>query len=114
MKRRRWFQIASAIFTVAAVRHAIKSRQSHGRFKGVPFEFRLPTPSRIKERAWSADAKRVFSPNVFGVGWGINAYQVRERWRSSRDRWQRLTAMVGRGQKEEAPEASEAESEERE
>ena len=114
MKRRHWFQIAWAIFTVAAVRHAIKSRQSHGSFKGVPFEFRFPTPSRIKERAWNPDDKRIFTPNVFGVGWGINAYQVRETWRSNRDRWQRLMALVGRGRKEAEPQESEAESEERE
>ena len=72
----RWSTIATA-FTVAAVVYAVRTRQSHGRFLKVPYDFRFPTLQRLKDRFWNPDDPRIFTPRVFGVGWSINAYQLR-------------------------------------
>ena len=57
----KWRTLTTA-FAVAAVVYAVSTRQSHGRFLGVPFEFRVPTVRRLKERLWNADAPRIFTP----------------------------------------------------
>jgi Family of unknown function (DUF5808) len=38
----------------------------------VPYDFRLPTWARIRERMWAPDRPGLFSPQVFGVGWTVN------------------------------------------
>ena len=72
-------QVFTALFTLATVIYAIRTNRSHGTFLRVPFEFRLPTPRRIKERWWNPEDDRWFTPHVFGVGWSLNLYQVCKR-----------------------------------
>ncbi len=67
---------AVAAFAVAAVIHAYRQKQPAGRFANVPYDFRFPTIERFKSRFWNPEDPRVFTPNVFGVGWSINAYQL--------------------------------------
>jgi hypothetical protein len=50
-----------------------------GTFLGVPYDWRWPTPSVIKERWWNPRDPRVFTPKVFGWGWSINFYQLFRR-----------------------------------
>ena len=38
----------------------------------VPYDFRLPTWARVRERMWSPDRPGLLSPQVFGVGWTVN------------------------------------------
>jgi len=47
-----------------------------GKFLKIPYDFRLPTWKRIKERYWNPNDPRIFTPKVFGWGWTINFYQV--------------------------------------
>jgi hypothetical protein len=45
----------------------------------VPYDFRLPTWARVRERMWAPDKPGLLSPQVFGVGWTVNlgrAYAV--------------------------------------
>ena len=72
-------RVITLLFSLVTLIYAYRSRQSHGKFFGVPFEFRFPTLERIRERWWNADDSRVFTPHVFGVGWSLNAYQVLRR-----------------------------------
>jgi len=76
----RWSTIAAA-FTVAAIVYAVRTKQSHGRFLRVPYDFRVPTLQRLKDRFWNPDDPRIFTPHVFGVGWSINAYQLLKQLR---------------------------------
>ncbi len=69
----------TSLFAVITVVYALKTRQSHGRFLRVPFEFRVPTPQRIRERLWNPDEESVVTPQAFGVGWTLNLYQVARR-----------------------------------
>ena len=72
-------RVAALLFSLTTLIYAYRSRQSHGTFLRVPFEFRFPTPGRVRERWWNAKDTRMFTPHVFGVGWSLNVYQVLRR-----------------------------------
>jgi hypothetical protein len=68
-------------FTVAAVVYAVRTRQPAGRLIGVPYDFRFPTLARLKQRMWNPRERRLITPQVFGIGWGVNAYELVRRLR---------------------------------
>lgn len=70
------FRTIPTLITLATVIYAITTKQSHGTFIFVPFEFRVPTIKRIQQRWWNPEDGRVLTPHVFGVGWSVNVYQV--------------------------------------
>ncbi len=72
-------RMVTSLFAVATVIYAIRTRRSHGRFLRVPFEFRVPTPSRIRQRVWNPDDDSVLTPQAFGVGWTLNLHQAARR-----------------------------------
>jgi hypothetical protein len=50
-----------------------EERTWHGRLGGlVPYDFRPPTLSRIRDAFWNPEADYLFTDRVFGLGWGIN------------------------------------------
>jgi Family of unknown function (DUF5808) len=53
-----------------------EARTWHGTVLGVPYDFRFPTPARIKQRWWNPDDERLFTPHVFGIGWSVNLYRL--------------------------------------
>jgi Family of unknown function (DUF5808) len=65
------------------VRKAPEDRQWHGKLGFVPYDFRVPTPSRIRQRLWNPDDDRILIPQLFGVGWGINLGRVARLLRRS-------------------------------
>lgn len=72
----RLIRLAMMALAVTAVvrelRLAPEERTWHGTVAGfVPYEFRMPTASRVKERLWNPDGSLV-GPHVFGVGWTLN------------------------------------------
>jgi hypothetical protein len=50
-----------------------------GTFLGIPYDFRRPTWSVVKERMWNRHDPRLFTPPAFGFGHSINLYQVLRR-----------------------------------
>ena len=57
-----------------------QERQWHGVVAGfVPYDFRMPTLERIRNAYWNPNTSRIFTPDFFGVGWGINFCAVLER-----------------------------------
>lgn len=47
-------------------------RQWNGKVAGfVPYDLRMPTLARAKERLWDPD-RELIGPRVFGVGWTVN------------------------------------------
>jgi hypothetical protein len=52
-----------------------------GRFLGLPYDWRRPTPERLKRGIWSAEERRVSVPKAYGWGYGINLYEVARRLR---------------------------------
>jgi len=51
-------------------------RKLVGKFLGIPYDFRAPTISVIKERSFNKNDKRIFTPHIFGWGYSINFYQL--------------------------------------
>ncbi|MBU4240888.1 MAG: DUF5808 domain-containing protein [Actinomycetia bacterium] len=44
----------------------------------IPYDFRTHTWARVKERMWNPEEERIVVPRVFGVGWTLNLYRLRE------------------------------------
>jgi hypothetical protein len=38
----------------------------------VPYDLRMPTVARVRQRMWAPDSEHLISPRVFGVGWTLN------------------------------------------
>jgi hypothetical protein len=57
-------------------------REWHGTIASfIPYDFRMPTWERIKEAYWNPYESRIFSSEVFGIGWAINFYALLEKLR---------------------------------
>ena len=86
---REWFirlvQAAAITITIAAVCQELEKpkeeRQWHGKVGFIPYDFRLPTIERFKESYWNPDNSRIFTPEVFGIGWAINFHALMEKLR---------------------------------
>ena len=79
---------AIALVGAAVARELTKpaeERDWHGTVGGIPYDFRAPTQERVLERWWNTEDERVFTENVFGVGWSINLARVVELLRGGAD-----------------------------
>jgi hypothetical protein len=70
-------QLAGGALVVAAIaqelRKPAESRIWHGRVVGlVPYDFRIPTLARIRDRMWAPENPQILTPGFFGVGWTVN------------------------------------------
>ena len=53
--------------------------EKHGKILGVPYDLRMPTLARIKERMWNPEDPRIITPRVFGAGWTVNLATLRKK-----------------------------------
>jgi hypothetical protein len=67
---------AAAIAIRQELSKSPSDRGWNGRVGPIPYDFRFPTPSRIRERYWNPDDDRILVPQLFGVGWTINLGRV--------------------------------------
>ena len=84
MNLRALLRFGVAVFTVATVVYALRSRRDTGQFLGVPYDFRKPTMQRFRLSLWNPDEDRVFTPSFFGVGWSVNFHRVLNQLRDYR------------------------------
>lgn len=61
------------------IRRPADERTWTGSIAIFPYDFRMPTVERFKERYWNPDDERIFTPQFFGVGWSINVAQILKR-----------------------------------
>jgi len=73
------------ILTVAAAVYAVRSGRPTGRILNIPYDFRFPTTDRIQERFWNEKDDRIFTPLVFGAGWGLNLYQLLRKFQADNE-----------------------------
>ncbi|MBT0995546.1 hypothetical protein KIN34_14775 [Cellulomonas sp. DKR-3] len=67
----------AAAAVVKELRLPADERTWNGKVAGfVPYDFRMPTAERIKQRLWDTDGDHLLSPHVFGVGWTVNLGRV--------------------------------------
>ena len=76
------FRTLFVALMVGALVYAIRSGRPVGRFLGMPYDFRVPTVDRIRERLWNEDDDRIFTPMVFGVGWSLNFFRLVEKFQT--------------------------------
>ena len=79
---RRLVRFAAFGLIVAAVATELAKpapeRTWQGRVIGVvPYDFRPPTWSRIRDAYWNPESEKLFSDRVFGVGWAVNLYRAK-------------------------------------
>ena len=78
--RRFWAWVSFALLGAAVVTELRKPKDERtwqGELGGViPYDLRLPTPSRVKASFWSPDDSRLFLPRAGGVGWSPNLGRV--------------------------------------
>lgn len=86
---REWFirliEAAAITITLAAICQELEKpkeeRHWHGKVCFIPYDFRPPTVERFKESYWNPDDSRIFTSEVFGIGWAINFYTLLEKLR---------------------------------
>lgn len=73
-KPSKWIGLLLIAVAIAnELRKAPEERTWHDRLFGVlPYDFRFPTWTRLKQTFWSPASDRIFVPQVFGVGWSVN------------------------------------------
>ena len=72
--------VAAATAISEQVKRPVEERTWHGEVLGlVPYDFRVPTVDRLRERCWNPEDGRLFTPQVFGVGWTVNFYELQRR-----------------------------------
>src|SRR5437588_11714798 len=79
---RRLVRFATFGLIVAAVATELAKpapeRTWQGRVIGVvPYDFRPPTWSRIRDAYWNPQSEKLFSDRVIGVGWAVNLYKAK-------------------------------------
>ena len=62
---------------VAELRKPASERTGEGRLFGIiPYDFRLPLPTRAKATFWNPDNPNILVPTFYGVGWTVNLYPI--------------------------------------
>ena len=61
---------------IEQVRRPTNERTWHGTILGFPYDFRPPTPEKLRNTLWNKDTSQIFLPHAFGMGWSINFYPL--------------------------------------
>jgi len=86
----KWFtriaQAAAITLPLVAICQELEKPKEEREWRGtiagfIPYDFRRPTMEKIKDAYWNPYESRIFTPEVFGVGWAINFYALLERLR---------------------------------
>lgn len=81
LRFRRFVQAIGLGLLAAAVIQELRKppelRTWHGTVAGlVPYDLRMPTAARVRERLWAPDDPNILVPQVIGVGWTLNFGRV--------------------------------------
>jgi hypothetical protein len=79
---RRLTMLGMAVVAIFSVREQLARRPDqrtwHGDVWGIPYDYRIPTLERAQQRLWNPDDEHLIVPHVFGIGWTVNFYQLKE------------------------------------
>lgn len=66
-----WLALFGALYQ--ELRKPPEARAWHGKVAGVvPYDFRVPTISALRDAYWAPDRDVIFTEMVLGVGWAVN------------------------------------------
>jgi len=54
----------------------LSERTWHGTIARVPYDFRVPTPEKLRDTFWNKNTSSILVPQAFGVGWTVNLYPL--------------------------------------
>jgi len=79
---RRLVRLTAVGLVVAAVATELSKPAEERTWKGrvlnfVPYDFRPPTWSRIRDAYWNPRSDQLFNDRVFGVGWAVNLHRAK-------------------------------------
>ncbi len=79
-------RIAGIVLVATAIYQELSKppakRGWHGKIADfVPYDFRLPTTARVRDRLWNPDDPRILTEHVFGVGWAVNFHALLRKLR---------------------------------
>ncbi|MET0789704.1 MAG: DUF5808 domain-containing protein [Cellulomonas sp.] len=79
----RLIRLITLALAVAALVKELRTPPEEREWNGVvvgfvPYDFRMPTVERIKQRFWDPQGAHLISPRVFGVGWTLNVGRIVE------------------------------------
>ncbi|MGA7670917.1 MAG: DUF5808 domain-containing protein [Nitrolancea sp.] len=81
----RLIRLVGIMLVIAAIadqlRRPADERTWTGNILIFPYDFRFPTVERFFERWWNPEDERIFTPDVFGVGWSVNLFQAMKRFK---------------------------------
>lgn len=70
--------VGAAVYT--ELRKPPAERTWHGRLMGiVPYDFRLPSISQLRDAYWNPRSATIFSDRPLGVGWAVNVPALLQR-----------------------------------
>jgi hypothetical protein len=70
--------VAGAVYR--ELRLPAEQRTWHGRLLGfIPYDFRMPTPRRVRDAYFNTQSDQIFTPEPIGVGWAVNVAAVLKR-----------------------------------
>ncbi len=82
----RLIRLIGIMLVIAAIadqlRRPADERTWTGNILIFPYDFRIPTAGRFLERWWNPDDERILTPDVFGVGWSVNLFQVMKHFKA--------------------------------
>ena len=55
-----------------------------GKFLGIPYDWRRPAWTRVKQRWWNPGDRRILTPKSYGWGYDINLHELARRLRLRR------------------------------
>lgn len=58
----------------------VMAREPQGRFLGLPYNWRRPTPDEAGKGVWDPDDRRILTPKNYGWGYGINFAALKRRF----------------------------------
>ena len=56
-----------------------EEREWHGKVGFIPYDFRFPTLTRLRNAFWNTESGAVLTPQVWGIGWAINFHSLVEK-----------------------------------
>jgi hypothetical protein len=72
--------VSLGLVVAAVIKELSRPREDrtwHGRLLGIPYDFRLPTMAKVRERLWAPANPNLLVPHVFGMGWTVNLGRLR-------------------------------------
>jgi hypothetical protein len=100
-----WVALIAAIYQELKKPEA--ERTWHGKVAGfIPYDFRIPTPEKLKAAYWDPASDRVFSEHVFGVGWAVNIPVLVRKLNETSRQYADVTAGVREGISQRMPQSA--------